>query len=189
MTLNVWTPRALKISEPLSFGSKLFIAWDVLLKFIWEHQYAGACHDTSAVLYMLLSELGLSPTLNVGEVQASAGIFDHSWVEIDNLVFDAAVCLPQEGGSHVGGPVFAGVDLSTGLNTSLNYGIHSGQDFGTDALPAVSLNLEDYAAIQPQPNIWTLVVALGGRIDLELTFAGMKQRYGTVTRVVRNRAG
>lgn len=72
-----------------------------------------------------------------------------------------------------------------GAYTSLNNGILSEQDFGIDALPAVLFNLETYAAIQPHPNISNLVIELSGQIGLELTFAGIKQQYGSVTRVVR----
>lgn len=187
MALETWLPRAREISGGLQTGADLCKAWDVLLRFIWEHEYAGACHDTSAVLYMLLSELGLSPTLNIGEVRARAGIFDHSWVEVENLVFDAAVCLPQAGGAHVGGPVFADVDLNTNRKTDLRYGIASGQGFGVEALPAVSCNLAEYATIQPEPNSWTLTVAFGGRIGLDLTFAGVKQKYGSIKRIVRQK--
>lgn len=68
---------------------------------------------------MLLSKLGLSPTLNASEVEAREGIFDHSLVEVNNLIFDAVVSLPQKGGTHAGGPVFAGVDLTTVQRTSL----------------------------------------------------------------------
>jgi hypothetical protein len=180
--IEMWLSRSRELAVRLVRGEKLFSAWQVLLKFIWEHQYAGACHDTSAVFYILLSELGFSPILNIGEVRAPEGIFDHSWVDLDGLIFDAAVCLPQDGGVHVSGPVFASIDLTTNKSNRLTYGVISGQGLEADALPAASLNFSDYASIQPKINIWVLSVALAGRIGLDLTFSEVEARYGLVRR-------
>lgn len=80
--MEAWFANARIASESVADGEKILSAWEVVLKFIWQQQYAGACHDTSAVLYMLLCELGLSPTLNIGEVKSSVGIFDHSWLKL-----------------------------------------------------------------------------------------------------------
>lgn len=180
-----WLAAGRKASEDIADGEKIIRAWEVVLKFIWEHQYAGACHDTSAVLYMLFAELGLSPSLNIGEVQSKVGIFDHSWVEVDGLIFDAAVCLPQPGGRQVGGPVFASIDLTTNRRTQLIYGVESGEGFGQDGLVPASTSLREYAAIQPPMNIWVLVVAFADRMGIKLTFADAKDKYGSIRRTVR----
>ncbi|MGO4479626.1 hypothetical protein AB4Z32_25630 [Massilia sp. 2TAF26] len=183
--MEEWLKAGRKAAEDIANGEKVIRAWEVVLKFIWEHQYAGACHDTSAVLYMLLTELGLSPSLNIGEVRSQVGIFDHSWVEVDGLIFDAAVCLPHPNGRQVGGPVFASIDLTTNRRTQLIYGVESGEGFGQDALVPASTSLREYAAIQPPLNIWLLVVAFAGRIGMDLTFAGVEDKFGSVRRTVR----
>lgn len=185
MMIESWIGRSRKISEGITDGQKIVNAWEVLLKFIWEHQYAGACHDTSAVLYILLSELGLSPTLNIGEVKSPVGIFDHSWVEINGLIFDAAVCLPQSSGRHVGGPVFAAIDLSTNQKTKLTYGVESGKGLGPDALIPASSTFSEYASAQPAANIWVLAVAFAGRIGMDLTFVGVEHKFGATRRTLR----
>lgn len=185
MQIEAWLVKGRKSSEGIENGQKIISAWEVVLKFIWEHQYAGACHDTSAVLYMLLSELGLSPTLNIGEVKSSVGIFDHSWVEVGGLIFDAAVCLPQPGGRNVGGPVFASLDLETNRRTDLIYGMESGHGLGTEAMMPASTTFSEYAFIQPEMNIWLLVVAFAGRMGMDLTFVGVQQKYGSTRRVIR----
>lgn len=184
--MEEWLATGRKASEDIADGQKIIRAWEVVLKFIWENQYAGACHDTSAVLYMLFSELGLSPSLNIGEVQSHVGIFDHSWVEVDGLIFDAAVCLPQPGGRQVGGPVFASIDLATNRRTQLIYGVQSEEGFGQDALVPASTSLREYAAIQPPINIWVLVVAFAGRMGMDLTFKGVEDKFGSIRRTLRN---
>lgn len=187
-TLDSWLARARSIAKGLDGGELLFNAFEVVLRFVWEQRHAGACHDTSAVLYMLMSEQGLVPTLNLGEVKAAAGIFDHSWVEVDGLIFDAAVCLPQEAGAHVGGPIFASVDLAANRPTELKFAVTSGRGLDAEALLVASLSLSDYAKIQPQMNIWVLAVAFGARIGLEITFDGLMLKYGTVKRIYRDAA-
>lgn len=178
--------RARSIALATSRGESLLKAFEVVLTFVWEERYAGACHDTSAVLYMLMSELGLSPTLNLGEVTSTSGTFDHSWVEVDGLIFDVAVCLPQEGGAHVAGPIFASVDLAADRQTTLNFGVSSGHGLDAEGQQVASLSLAEYARIQPPANIWVLAVAFGNRIGLPLTFDGVMLRYGTVRRAYRN---
>lgn len=180
--IETWLLRSREISTRLARGEQLVEAWEALLKFIWEHQFSGACHDTSAVLYILLSELSFTPTLNIGEVKAPEGIFDHSWVEVNGLIFDAAVCLPQNGGVDVSGPVFASIDLRTNRTNRLLYGVVSGHGLGPDALPAASLDLKGFASIQPRLNIWVLSVALAGRIGLDLSFAEVEEKFGAVRR-------
>jgi hypothetical protein len=185
MKVATWLNRGRKASDGIADGQKIIKAWEVVLRFIWEHDYAGACHDTSAVLYMLFSELGLSPTLNIGEVRSPVGVFDHSWVEVDGLIFDAAVSLPQAGGEHVGGPVFASIDLETNQKTGLIYGIESGHGFGPEAILVASATFSEYAAVQPELDIWILVVAFAGRIDIDLTFSGVQKKYGSTRRTIR----
>lgn len=185
MTFKKWTMRARVIAADQPSGKKLFRAWEVLLAFVLKKNHWGACHDTSAVLYMLLKELGLSPTLNIGEVRAPAGFLDHSWVEVEGRIFDVAVCLPQPGGTDVGGPIFANIDVATNRKTALQYGAVSPHGFGLDAYPALSLDLSGFSTIQNEPNIWALAVALGFDLDLNLTCAELERKYGAVRRTVR----
>lgn len=184
--METWFANARIASESVANGEKIISAWEVVLKFIWQQQYAGACHDTSAVLYMLLCELGLSPTLNIGEVKSPVGVFDHSWVEVNGLIFDPAICLPQPGGRYVGGPIFASIDLTTNETTRLLYGVKSGEGLGPEALVPASTTFSEYAAIQPPLNIWILVVALAGRMGMDMTFIGSETKYGSTRRTMRS---
>lgn len=70
--------------------------------------------------------------------------------------------------------------------TELLYGVQSGQGLGAEAIPALQLDLGDYAAIQPQPNLWVLAVLIDSRCgNLDATFKGFHDRYGHVRRVER----
>jgi Transglutaminase-like superfamily len=157
-----------------------------LLKFVVESKYCGGCHDTSAVLHVLLAEAGVESTLCIGEVGVGNLFFDHSWIEVRGRAFDVAVCMPHEDGEPVSGPVFGNVDLITGASTALRYGAASGQGIGDAAQPALLLNLEGYSAVQPDPNIWVLSVAMASRCGNErATFSDFRDRYGSVRRSLR----
>ncbi len=177
--LAIWRGRAREIAAHWHNGESLLKAYDVVLSFIWEERYEGACHDTSAVMFMLMSELGLSPELCIGEVRSEAGTFDHSWVECGGGIFDAAVCLPREGGTWVGGPIFGSHDLASAAPTTLTFGVASPAGLDENTRAIVELSLAEYAKIQPQPNIWTLLVAFAGRIGLNRTMIDLERRYGT----------
>ena len=62
-----------------------------ILKFIHKNNWEGACHATSAILYILLKEQGIDATLYIGECQQGSFVFDHSWVEVSSEVVDAAI--------------------------------------------------------------------------------------------------
>lgn len=183
--LTIWRDRARAIAANRGNGELLFKAYGVVLSFIWEERYEGACHDTSAVMFMLMCELGLSPELCIGEVWSDSSTFDHSWVECDGLIFDAAVCLPQQGGAWVGGPIFGSHDLISERPTKLSFGVTSPYGLDENTRSITDLSLTEYAQIQPQPNIWTLVVAFAGRIGLDLTFIDVERRYGAHRRTLR----
>lgn len=107
-------------------------------------------------------------------------------VEVNGLIFDPAVCLPQPGGRRVGGPIFASIDLTANETTRLLYGVKSGEGLGPEALVPASTTLSEYAAIQPPLNIWILVVALAGRMGMDMTFIGSETKYGSTRRTLRS---
>lgn len=187
---GLYTKQALKtarrIATELPSGQATLKPFTELLKFVVESNYQGGCHDTSAVLHMLLAEAGVESTLCIGEVGKGRTFFDHSWVEVDGAVVDVAVCMPHAAGDVVGGPVFGGIDLISGAPSALLYGAQSGKGFDSEAMPALQLDLQGYSEIQPDPNIWMLVVSMASRCgDPNATFEAFQSKYGTVRRTLR----
>ncbi|MBA2960711.1 MULTISPECIES: hypothetical protein [Ramlibacter] len=174
------------MTDGIPLGLAIYSAFAELLKFVVKEDFVGACHDTSAVLHMLLAENNVPSELCIGEVGVGSRYFDHSWVEVLGSVFDVAVCMPDYAGEPVGGPVFDGIDLAQGRPSELVYGAESGEGLGLAAQPALSLDLEGFAAIQPQLNIWVLAVAIAGRAGMaNPTFTHFQLRYGAVRRRFR----
>ena len=50
----------------------------------------GACHASSAILFILLREQGYEAVPCIGEVSKQPIVFDHSWIEINGNIIDAA---------------------------------------------------------------------------------------------------
>lgn len=181
-----WLSQAEQSALALLNGQQLFEAYKTLLWLTFSRGWQGACHDTSAVLYIVLSEMGLSPTLLIGEVRGPNFIFDHSWVEFENNIFDVAVGFPSEGGGDAGPSVFASLDLRTGRTTELEYGIRS--DYCLDKIgQSVSIkNLEEYSEHQdPGATVWDITAEVGGNMGLEFRKSDLRSKYGHVTRVAR----
>lgn len=174
------------ITATIPNGEAVLARFAELLKFVVESDYCGGCHDSSAVLHMILAEAGIPSTLCIGEVGVGGFFFDHSWVEIDGLIYDAAVCMPHPDGEIVGGPVFGSIDLETELQSHLHFGAESGEGLGDAAQPALRLDLQGYSSVQPDPDIWVLAVAMASRCgDPNATFNGFRSRYGRVRRTLR----
>lgn len=180
----------LDIAAARQLSNAVTLPYRVLLRYMWECEYRGACHSTSAVLFVLLSELGLAPKLCIGEVGAGGPYFDHSWVELDGEIFDVAVSLPELDGREVGGPVFASVDLYTGTTTDLDFAFANGEGLAENALVALNFTLERYAEAQSGepdagPDIWRRIVHLAPQVGLMCTASNLIAKYGEVMREYR----
>lgn len=171
-------------------GDAVKLPYSVLLRHMWECEYRGACHSTSAILFVLMSERGLRPKLCIGEVRAGGPFFDHSWVELDGKVFDVAVSLPDLSGTPVGGPVFASIDLYYGEVSDLAFGISDGEGLGADARIPFENSLNGYAEAQRRepdtgPDIWRRIVHLAPQVGLACTVLDLIEKYGNMTREYR----
>lgn len=163
--------RAKAIADSLPQGAQLYAAFAPLLRRVVEAEtiHWGACHDTSAVLYMRLLQTGVQNVeLLIGEVHFNGERFDHSWVEVNEKVFDVAICAPNpdrphprtgeliRGGCFAGGPVFAGIDL--GLNSPMlgEFGVPSEAPLDSDAKNALDKTLQEFFAFQKAEGCLTM---------------------------------
>lgn len=184
--IQPWLHNAEQASTSLPNGKRLFQAYAVLLHFAWQNDWTGACHDSSATLFMVLSEMGFSPKIVIGEVKASAGTFDHSWVELDGKIYDVAVGFPGEDGHHVGPSVFASLNLDTREPTELVYGVRSPGGLDDVGQFVATANLEQYSAAQPVGStIWDITPHVGAACGVKLRKSDLRRKYGKVVRIVR----
>ena len=127
-----WLKNADTLREPNPGGFAIWGAFATLLRFVHENNWSGACHSVSAVLHILLRTQKVESALYIGEVGFDKLAFDHSWVEVEGQVYDAAVSSTLIHSISFP-PVFRGIDLTTMTLTALRYGIQSGQGYDPSA--------------------------------------------------------
>lgn len=146
-----------------------------VLDFIHSNDWQGACHGSSAVLAVLLAAQGLQPILCLGEVCYGDIYFDHSWVEIDGEIFDAAISKTLIHGFAFP-PVFRSHDLSSMLVTKLRYGKPSGQGYDSSAMWIRNTTVSDYMRAFPEhpDGLWGIAKAIGKTANIRATLASLK---------------
>lgn len=189
--LDLWKVRATTLD--LSLDRRESTTFFELLKFVWLRDWHGACHSSSAVLYMLFAEHGMKPTLCIGEVARDGDFFDHSWVELDGFIFDAAVSLPSKNGdsAFVGGPVYKSIDLSSDKLTGVAYGVKNRVGLSSPARQISQSNLAEYCQTQIADGvpldgtIWGIADFLLGEIGVPSNVEDLADRYGSLIRTIR----
>ncbi|QCX50877.1 transposase [Ralstonia pseudosolanacearum] len=186
--------RAAAVAQEMGDHQPCVMIYVEVLRYLVRHQAVGACHRFSAILYVLLAEFeahlladeAQEVSLRIGVVRSPDGAkFDHSWVQYGPVVYDAAVCLPNEEGSQTGGPVFASHDLLTGQFVHHLYTELAAEGLDDVAQRVVGWSLEDYASNIAQANIptlWETIVEIGARIGFPLNADALRARYGATLR-------
>lgn len=187
----VWIRRAQALARNIKNGNELADAFSITLEKICMESWPGACHDTSAAMYVIFSELGFSPSLCIGEVTSIKTHFDHSWVELNGLIYDAAVCFPDTGIEFVSAPIFSSMDLSTLEKTNLVFGRH--QSGLTEPATSISTQTLDEYSVYVQEekgksfaDLWKTIAYISSAIGIHLDPDEIRDRYGAVRRILRN---
>ena len=139
-----------------------------LYSYIKENNWQGACHASCAALYVALTELGFSPRLCAGEVDAYDFIFDHSWLELDGKIIDVAVAFTLID-RQISNVVVFDVDIFTKEPPKTVYRTSRGIGLDVDASLATSIPFCVYMDNFPDaPNgLWSVVeYLLGHKIDI-----------------------
>ncbi len=125
-----------------------------------DNNFMGGCHALSCVLYIAMKEIGLSPSLCLGEC-GFPGLrpFDHSWINLENKVIDLAVFMPLTGIGTCGGPIVLNKDMIDLLPNKVIYGINSGLKFSRETEVAIETPLTKYMDDFPyvKGGLWTVL--------------------------------
>ncbi|TYK64185.1 lasso peptide biosynthesis protein [Colwellia echini] len=186
MEFKQWLQNIENLSHTQKSDYKIKKTFKAVLNWVYKTQYRGACHDTSAVLYILLMEQGVDAKLCIGEVKIDDNsYFDHSWVEVEGLVLDASVCMPNIGGYEFP-PVFASKCLSNLTPPKLSYGKSSPVGLDDVGIFVSSVNLMDYSLGHPEdPNkLWKLAKTLSKEAEIKVNSGKLKDKYGNVKRIL-----
>lgn len=187
MYLQQWLFTAQKLTPNTQKGRILLNVFGKSLEWIYSRKYRGGCHDTSAAIYILLSELKLSPVVCIGEVKHDQSFFDHSWIELDSKIYDAAVCMPNLEGVP-SSPVFASKDLTTNQDTELIYGVRSPVGYDDAVKNILHMTFGEYSEIHTDdPNkVWNLAKTLGKEAGIKINVGNIREKYSHIKRLERH---
>jgi len=172
-----------------SHAEKLEIIYFELIDFMEKKDWRGACHESCGIQYVLLTELGIQCTWRVGEVKHktkmqynSPVLFDHSWILIDEEIFDIAIYksnFPELDSP----PIIRNINISTLQAPDFEYGITSGIDFGADARKVQNTPLSIYFDNSPltkKLGTWPLIQSIGRKVGLNNSIVEMRKKYNGI---------
>ncbi|EDC3150158.1 hypothetical protein KGN64_003240 [Salmonella enterica] len=186
-----WIMNTMAIGGDSEHGKLLADIYSVYLESMLGNGWRGACHDLSSSFYMTLSEYDFNPILYTGVIKTKTGeLFDHSWVEVDDKIYDFAVCYPNLQGADVSPPVFCSNNVTTKETTDLSYGV-SGIALDDSVGKIVKSTIDEYAKSRPKNSIdmYEIAAEYGTIIPNEarkvLSPSIMRQKYSSHKRVLK----
>ena len=169
-----------EICQNISNGELLYKIFLELYKFIDRNNFIGACHETSAIMYVLLSETGFSPKICLGEVEFNEyQSFDHSWIELDKQIIDIAIAYPNM--FFISNPILLDMDISSKTRTNLKYGIvKNGIDLASKII--LQTNLVDYMHNSPnfKGGSWAVIQMISNTLNLGINIPTIKPKYENI---------
>lgn len=186
---SVWKKNADTIMSDHSNKEIIKDLYFELLNFIDKTQWEGACHATSAIMYIILSEANIDVIPCVGEVgiENTKTAFDHSWVEIDNAIYDVAIYLPL-GGLKVHPPVLRNLNIDNIGTVSIEYGCKTVK--GIDGIAEYVLNapIVEYMTLAPisQNGLWEITKEIGSKLNMTIDVKLIKNKYKDKRWVLKN---
>ncbi|HEI9844111.1 TPA: acetyltransferase [Morganella morganii] len=167
---------------------KLMYVYNNIIQLIVQFERYGACHDTSAMLYVLAKEIGFNAEIFIGEVYSAdhGKYFDHSWVSIDGFIYDPAIGYPlpeSEGGKYVCGPVYASIDITAKSAPSVVYASNSPVGLGEPAITVSTQTLAEYDD-STKSQIWSLSSHFAYYIGISVSENELERKYGGIYRTV-----
>ena len=148
-----------------------------LMSYMKAQQWIGACHATTAVMFVVLSEFGYNPVSCIGEVKDDyMGYFDHSWIELDGQIIDLACSMTLLDGRPANAPVILGIDSYTGGACDMEYGIYF-RGLDANATYITSVSFGEYMDAYPnlKNGLWDIV---GIILDKKIDISALRLKYG-----------
>lgn len=151
---------------------------------------AGGCHFMSTMLHILLNEQGIKNDIMIGEVKDSEEkiLFSHSWIEIDEKVFDPGIMITLDGKVH--SPVYNSTNLTFDL-LNIEYGVSDNlNDLDRDAKQALDISITAYLdGIKnygfPKNFLWDEILKVGIGMLGYTNLAKLRKKYDEHYRIFK----
>ncbi|WP_288438693.1 hypothetical protein [uncultured Chryseobacterium sp.] len=141
-------PNLRELLSDLPNGETLFKIYSSILEFTIINRWEGACHESCGALHILLSENDIQNEWFIGEVKNKNVYFDHSWIEINNEIFDIAILFPLVPECS-NAPIIRSKNLNDFNLTTIEYGVYSGEPLSEQTKIVKELSLSDYLFHSP----------------------------------------
>lgn len=178
----------LNIDKKEELKTIIFETYDFIIKNNWQ----GACHTFSTIQYILLNEIGLSPKLCMGIVGTDRYEFDHSWIELNNEVYDITIANGLDE-TKVSEPIIANMNIDTMKKTNLKYGRSGNLDFPANIIKDMYITeYIDGFTNQPKSELvdflkdglWKLIIKFAEEVNLKLDEESLREKYSKVKTTV-----
>lgn len=182
-SFSTWKQKAIIVLKGTPNSKPIINIFCRGLDFIISMDWQGACHGSSCILYILLKEQNIDSTICTGEASFGGFSFNHSWIEIDNEVYDVAIAKTLVEGIEFS-PVLRGLDLMTGKSTRLKYGVKTGLEDDEGAILFKTSSFTNYMDNFPNhpEGLWGLTYDIGRALGLQLKAEEIREKYNDVER-------
>lgn len=179
----------IRIDKKEELKNVMFHTYDFISKNNWQ----GACHAMSSIQYILLNELGISSKLCIGVVGKYPYKFDHSWIEIDNKIYDITIANGLQG-IKVSNPIISSINIESLEKMDVTYGVNEKLDYPANIIKDMSIT-EYLDGFDSDPEegglstfvkdgIWNLIIKFADNVNLKLDKDYLREKYSQVKRLV-----
>jgi hypothetical protein len=182
-TFSIWKSKGITLLKGNKDSKVILNTFCRILDYAEVNNWQGACHAITSIFYVLLMEQNVDCDIYIGEASLNGIAFNHSWIEIDNKVYDIAIRLTLIDGLEFS-PVINGIDLITGQPTEFNYGIDSGMDDDPGAHLAKTLPFAEYMENAPMhpDGLWGITKELANLLGIKFNMDQANEKYKNVAR-------
>jgi hypothetical protein len=151
-----------------------------------DERWTGACHALTTLGYVLLREQDVEVIPCIGEVRCPPGVvFDHSWLELDDVPIDVAIARTLIDGLAFA-PVVFGRHLDDARPSDVTYGVlTSGLDETARTIAAMTFAPYMDGFPDHVHGLWGVASEVGANLGLKLEPERLRDQYGDVRWVLR----
>ncbi|AMO19763.1 hypothetical protein [Flavobacterium columnare] len=174
-----WKENLINALENFDQSEKIELIFTEFLEITYKLDWKGACHESTSVIHILLNELGINNNWKIGEVFGNECLFDHSWIEIDNKIFDIAITKTLFEKAR-NAPIINDIDINKNCIHNIEYGIKSGQELSPETQFVMNIDLSDYLSnspINPTYGTWAIILDIGKKLNLNLDIKLLIKKY------------
>jgi hypothetical protein len=189
MFSSIWGVNNILILKEHENEQELRIIIGSILEFMTMNDWRGACHESCGIFFVLLNELGIPCEWRLGEVRYRVKtinghpiVFDHSWILINNEIFDLAIYKTRMHDLD-SAPTIRNLSLTTREEPEVIYESNSGWGDDPMTIFVKTTPLTEYfsrSPMHPTLGTWYLILLIAKKLKLSLDINALKAKYSGI---------